>query len=63
MQFAFYARKNIFGFCPLFPTSKTNIYIYIYLSKSNGKKETFINANILIDLIYYLLFNTFHNYF
>ena len=33
------------------------------LSRSNGKKETIINANILIDLIYYLLFNTFHTYF
>ena len=27
------------------------------------KKKTFINANILIDLIYYPLFNTFHTYF
>ena len=34
----------------------------IRLSKSNGKKKTLINANILIDLIYYLLFNTFHTY-
>ena len=33
------------------------------LSKSNGQKKTFINANILIDLIYYLLFSTFHTYF
>ena len=27
------------------------------LSRSNGQKETVINVNILIDLIYYLLFN------
>ena len=33
------------------------------LSRSNYKKETIINANILIDLIYYPLFNTFHTYF
>ena len=33
------------------------------LSRSNGKKKTFINANILIDLIYYPLFSTFHTYF
>ena len=35
------------------------------LSRSNGKKKkkTLINANILIDLIYYSLFNTFHTYF
>ena len=33
------------------------------LNRSNSKKETSINANILIDFIYYLLFNTFHTYF
>ena len=33
------------------------------LSRSNGKKKSLINANILIDFIYYLLFNTFHTYF
>ena len=33
------------------------------LSRSNGQKEILINANILIDLIYYLLFNTFYTYF
>ena len=33
------------------------------LSRSNGKKKTIINANILIDLIYYSLFNTFYTYF
>ena len=33
------------------------------LSRSNGKKKTLINANILIDLIYYPFFNTFHTYF
>ena len=34
------------------------------LSKSNGKKKNkiIINANILINLIYYPLFNTFHTY-
>ena len=32
------------------------------LSRSNCKKKTLINANILIDLIYYPLFNTFHTY-
>ena len=48
------------------------IYIYIYeinssyiffkpldLSRSNGQKKTHVNANILIDLIYYPIFNTF----
>ena len=33
------------------------------LNRSNGKKKTIINANILIDLIYYSLFNTFYTYF
>ena len=33
------------------------------LSKSNSQRKTLINANILIDLIYYPLFNTFHTYF
>ena len=33
------------------------------LNRSNGQKKTFINANILIDLIYYPLFSTFHTYF
>ena len=33
------------------------------LSRSNGKKKTLININILIDFIYYPLFNTFHTYF
>ena len=36
------------------------------LSKPNckkKKKKTLINVNILIDLIYYSLFNTFHTYF
>ena len=33
------------------------------LSESNGLKKTLINAIILIDLIYYHLFNTFHTYF
>ena len=32
------------------------------LSRSNGQKKTLINANILIDLIYYPLFNTLHTY-
>ena len=33
------------------------------LSRSNGqKKKSLINDNILIDLIYYPLFNTFHTY-
>ena len=32
------------------------------LNRSNSKKKTFINANILIDLIYYPLFNIFHTY-
>ena len=52
------------------------IYIYVYdmgssytffkpldLSRSNGQKKTIINANILIDFIYYPLFNTFHTCF
>ena len=34
----------------------------LHLSRSNDKKKTLINANILIDLIYYPLFNTFHTY-
>ena len=33
------------------------------LSRSNDKKKTLINANILIQLIYYLLFNTSHTDF
>ena len=33
------------------------------LSRSNGPKKTIINVNILIDLIYYSLFNTFYTYF
>ena len=34
------------------------------LSRFNGKKKTLINVNILIDLIYYSLFNImFHTYF
>ena len=32
------------------------------LSRSNGKKNIIINANILINLIYYPLFNIFHTY-
>ena len=32
------------------------------LSRSNGKKKTLINDNILIDLIYYPLLNSFHTY-
>ena len=34
------------------------------LNRFNGKKKKIlINANILIDLIYYLLFNSFYTYF
>ena len=33
------------------------------LSRSNSQKKIFINTNILIDLIYYLLFNIFYTYF
>ena len=33
------------------------------LSISNSQKMIIINANILIDLIYYLLFNIFYTYF
>ena len=33
------------------------------LSRPNGQKKTIINANILIDLNYYPLFNTFHTCF
>ena len=33
------------------------------LSRSNGQKKTLINANVLIDLNYYPLFNTFHTCF
>ena len=33
------------------------------LSRSNGQKKTLINANILIDLNYYPLFNTFYTCF
>ena len=59
------AKENKMCWAPL-------IYIYIYigssytffkpldLSRSNGKKNTLINVNILIDLIYYPLFNTFY---
>ena len=32
------------------------------LSKSNSQKHTLINTNMIIDLIYYPLFNTFHIY-
>ena len=32
------------------------------LSKSNSPKKTLVNANILIDLIYYSLFMTFNTY-
>ena len=41
-----------------------NFFKLLDLSRSNGiKKKKLINANILIDLIYYPLFNTFHTYF
>ena len=33
------------------------------LSISNSQKMIIISANILIDLIYYLLFNIFYTYF
>ena len=33
------------------------------LSRSNSKKKTLIDASILIDIIYYHLFNTFYIYF
>ena len=33
------------------------------LSISNSQKMIIINDNILIDLIYYLLFNIFYTYF
>ena len=33
------------------------------LNRSNSLKKTIINVNILIDLIYYSLFNTFYTYF
>ena len=32
-------------------------------SNDKKKKKKIINTNILIDLIYYPLFNTFHTYF
>ena len=32
------------------------------LSGFNSKKKTLINANILIDFIYYPLYNTFYTY-
>ena len=32
------------------------------LSRSNGQRKNLINANILINLIYYPFFNTFHTY-
>ena len=32
------------------------------LNRPNNQKKTLINTNILIDLIYYLLFNIFHTY-
>ena len=32
------------------------------LSKSNSQKNSLINTNMIIDLIYYPLFNTFHIY-
>ena len=43
--------------------SSYTFFISLDLSKSNSKKKTLINANILIDIIYYSLFNTFHTYF
>ena len=33
------------------------------LNRSNSQKKILINANILIDLIYYPLFNTFRTCF
>ena len=50
-SYTWYNSKELYFFKPL------------DLSKSNGQKKTFINANILIDLIYYPLFSTFHTYF
>ena len=47
------------------PSVTLKSYIFfkpLDLSRSNGQKKALINANILIDLIYYLLFNTFHTY-
>ena len=35
---------------------------YIYKNYRGFQPKTLINANILIDIIYYLLFNTFHTY-
>ena len=40
-----------------------NFFKLLDLSRSNSPKKTIINANILIDLIYYSLFNTFYTYF
>ena len=48
------------------PSVTLKIYTFfkpLDLSRSNGQKKILINANILIDLIYYLLFNTFYTYF
>ena len=44
-------------------SKELHIFKTLDLSRSNDKKEIIINANILIDLIYYPLFNTFYTYF
>ena len=44
-------------------SSYTKSYTFFKLSDlSKSKKQTLINANILIDYIYYSLFITFHTY-
>ena len=40
-----------------------NFFKPLDLSRPNSQKKILINANILIDLIYCLLFNTFYTYF
>ena len=47
------------------PSVTLNSYTFfksLDLSRFDNKKNILINANILIDLIYYPLFNIFHTY-
>ena len=44
-------------------SSSYTFFKLLDLIRSNYIKKKIINTNILIDLIYYPLFNTFHTYF
>ena len=70
MEDVYYVSSSLAFFFPkkIIVTHGVNLNSYTFfkpldLSKFIGLKKTLINANILIDLIYYHLFNTFHIYF